>query len=76
VGAGWQAVVAYVNIACYYLFGVPFGLLLGFKLEYGVMVMKFTSFYLKVKPLSRKDERPGFLMFWKPILIREFGGGW
>ncbi|CAN6902093.1 unnamed protein product [Brassica oleracea] len=37
VGAGWQAVVAYVNIACYYLFGVPFGLLLGFKLEYGVM---------------------------------------
>lgn len=43
VGAGWQAVVAYVNIACYYLFGVPFGLLLGFKLEYGVMVMKFTS---------------------------------
>ncbi|KAG2297765.1 hypothetical protein Bca52824_034237 [Brassica carinata] len=36
-GAGWQAVVAYVNIACYYLFGVPFGLLLGFKLEYGVM---------------------------------------
>nr|VDD07689.1 unnamed protein product [Brassica rapa] len=37
VGAGWQAVVAYVNIACYYLFGIPFGLLLGFKLEYGVM---------------------------------------
>ncbi|KAL0754861.1 hypothetical protein Bca101_092529 [Brassica carinata] len=37
VGAGWQAVVAYVNIACYYLFGIPFGLLLGFKFEYGVM---------------------------------------
>ncbi|CAN6910743.1 unnamed protein product, partial [Brassica oleracea] len=29
VGAGWQAVVAYVNIACYYLFGIPFGLLSG-----------------------------------------------
>ncbi|CAF2003965.1 hypothetical protein YC2023_085437 [Brassica napus] len=36
VGAGWQAVVAYVNIACYYLFGIPFGLLLGYKLDFGV----------------------------------------
>ena len=46
MGAGWQAVVAYVNIACYYLFGIPFGLLLGFKFEYGVMVMKFRIVYL------------------------------
>ena len=38
VGAGWQAVVAYVNIACYYLFGIPFGLLLGYKLDFGVKV--------------------------------------
>ncbi|KAK4842518.1 hypothetical protein QYF36_023068 [Acer negundo] len=30
-GAGWQGVVAYVNIACYYLFGIPLGLILGFK---------------------------------------------
>ncbi|KAG7543705.1 Multi antimicrobial extrusion protein [Arabidopsis thaliana x Arabidopsis arenosa] len=37
VGAGWQAVVAYVNITCYYLFGIPFGLLLGYKLNFGVM---------------------------------------
>ncbi|CAE6067926.1 unnamed protein product [Arabidopsis arenosa] len=37
VGAGWQAVVAYVNIACYYVFGIPFGLLLGYKLNFGVM---------------------------------------
>ncbi|GFY88243.1 MATE efflux family protein [Actinidia rufa] len=36
IGAGWQAVVAYVNIACYYLFGVPLGLLLGYKLDWGV----------------------------------------
>ncbi|XP_014524557.1 protein DETOXIFICATION 29 [Vigna radiata var. radiata] len=36
VGAGWQAAVAYVNIACYYLFGIPLGLLLGYKLEMGV----------------------------------------
>ncbi|GKV14571.1 hypothetical protein SLEP1_g25425 [Rubroshorea leprosula] len=36
VGAGWQAVVAYVNIGCYYIFGVPLGLILGYKLEFGV----------------------------------------
>ncbi|OWM89671.1 hypothetical protein CDL15_Pgr024419 [Punica granatum] len=36
VGAGWQAAVAYVNIACYYLFGVPLGLIMGYKLGWGV----------------------------------------
>ncbi|KAL4607196.1 hypothetical protein ACB092_09G157200 [Castanea dentata] len=29
VGAGWQSIVAYVNIACYYLIGVPVGVVLG-----------------------------------------------
>ncbi|KAI4328175.1 hypothetical protein L6164_020553 [Bauhinia variegata] len=37
IGAGWQTAVAYVNLACYYLFGVPVGLLLGYKLNYGVL---------------------------------------
>ncbi|KAJ8759013.1 hypothetical protein K2173_003251 [Erythroxylum novogranatense] len=36
VGAGWQAVVAYVNIGCYYVFGIPLGLLLGYKIGMGV----------------------------------------
>ncbi|CAM8912737.1 unnamed protein product [Rhodiola kirilowii] len=36
VGAGWQALVAYVNVACYYLFGLPLGLLMGYKLDMGV----------------------------------------
>ncbi|KAH7570334.1 hypothetical protein ACOSP7_018405 [Xanthoceras sorbifolium] len=36
VGAGWQGVVAYVNIACYYLFGIPLGLILGYKVGWGV----------------------------------------
>ncbi|KAJ7953561.1 Protein DETOXIFICATION [Quillaja saponaria] len=36
VGAGWQTVVAYVNIGCYYLFGIPLGLILGYKLDMGV----------------------------------------
>ncbi|KAH9708721.1 protein DETOXIFICATION 29 [Citrus sinensis] len=30
IGAGWQATVAYVNIGCYYLFGIPLGLILGY----------------------------------------------
>ncbi|RXH89963.1 hypothetical protein DVH24_032320 [Malus domestica] len=30
VGCGWQAFVAYVNVGCYYVVGVPFGALLGF----------------------------------------------
>ncbi|XP_059657870.1 protein DETOXIFICATION 29-like [Cornus florida] len=36
IGAGWQAFVAYVNIACYYVFGVPLGLVMGFTLGMGV----------------------------------------
>ena len=38
IGAGWQAFVAWVNIGCYYLFGVPLGLVLGYKLDLGVKV--------------------------------------
>ncbi|EEF34481.1 protein DETOXIFICATION 29 [Ricinus communis] len=36
IGAGWQAIVAYVNIACYYVFGIPMGLILGYKVGWGV----------------------------------------
>ncbi|XP_047168813.1 protein DETOXIFICATION 35-like [Vigna umbellata] len=36
VGGGWQALVAYVNIGCYYLFGLPLGFLLGYKANLGV----------------------------------------
>ncbi|KAK9706423.1 hypothetical protein RND81_07G123600 [Saponaria officinalis] len=36
VGCGWQAFVAYVNIACYYVIGIPFGVLLGFYFNLGV----------------------------------------
>ncbi|GMP82668.1 hypothetical protein CsSME_00036874 [Camellia sinensis var. sinensis] len=38
IGAGWQAYVAYVNIACYYLFGIPLGLVLGYPFDMGVTV--------------------------------------
>ncbi|KAJ3684335.1 hypothetical protein LUZ61_013499 [Rhynchospora tenuis] len=36
VGAGWQSVVAYVNIACYYLVGIPLGALLGYGFKFHV----------------------------------------
>ncbi|KAK4439334.1 protein DETOXIFICATION 40 [Sesamum alatum] len=36
VGCGWQSFVAYVNIGCYYVVGIPIGCLLGFKFNLGV----------------------------------------
>ncbi|KAJ3692824.1 hypothetical protein LUZ60_011919 [Juncus effusus] len=36
VGAGWQWLVAYVNLGCYYLIGVPLGYVLGFPLNLGI----------------------------------------
>ncbi|KAL6012423.1 Protein DETOXIFICATION 33 [Asimina triloba] len=36
IGAGWQAVVAYINIGCYYIIGLPAGFILGFKFNFGV----------------------------------------
>ncbi|GLJ48444.1 hypothetical protein SUGI_1022490 [Cryptomeria japonica] len=36
VGCGWQALVAYINVGCYYIIGLPLGCILGFKLDLGV----------------------------------------
>ncbi|KAJ1264600.1 hypothetical protein BS78_08G011600 [Paspalum vaginatum] len=36
VGAGWQSVVAYVNITSYYLIGIPLGAVLGYVLGFHV----------------------------------------
>lgn len=38
IGSGWQAVVAYVNLATYYVIGLPIGCALGFKTSLGVSV--------------------------------------
>ncbi|OMO94111.1 Multi antimicrobial extrusion protein [Corchorus capsularis] len=38
VGCGWQAFVAYVNVGCYYVVGIPLGCLLGFKFGLGAKV--------------------------------------
>ncbi|KAI3718721.1 hypothetical protein L6452_19603 [Arctium lappa] len=35
VGCGWQTFVAYVNVGCYYVVGVPLGCLLAFKFNLG-----------------------------------------
>lgn len=43
VGAGWQGIVAWVNIASYYLVGIPIGVVLGYVLDMEVKVI-FPSF--------------------------------
>ncbi|KAF7153558.1 hypothetical protein RHSIM_Rhsim01G0148000 [Rhododendron simsii] len=35
VGGGWQALVAYINLFCYYIVGLPLGFLLGYKTSLG-----------------------------------------
>ncbi|KNA13978.1 hypothetical protein SOVF_111680 [Spinacia oleracea] len=35
VGCGWQKFVAYVNVGCYYIIGVPLGCILGFGFDLG-----------------------------------------
>ncbi|XBH55313.1 hypothetical protein VPH35_077423 [Triticum aestivum] len=36
VGAGWQSVVAYVNITSYYMIGIPLGVVLGYIVRFQV----------------------------------------
>ncbi|CAL4992909.1 unnamed protein product [Urochloa decumbens] len=36
IGGGWQGPVAYVNLGCYYVFGLPLGYLLGYHFDFGV----------------------------------------
>lgn len=38
VGAGWQSTVAYVNIGCYYIIGIPVGIVLGKVIHWQVKV--------------------------------------
>lgn len=36
IGSGWQAYVAWINIGCYYVIGVPLGVLLGWEFNLSV----------------------------------------
>lgn len=38
IGAGWQAVFAYINLGCYYVVGLGSSVLLGFKFNMGLEV--------------------------------------
>ena len=44
IGTGQQKIVAYVNIACYYVIGIPIGVVLGYVVDLQVKVSK--SFFL------------------------------
>ncbi|XP_042483304.1 protein DETOXIFICATION 20-like isoform X2 [Macadamia integrifolia] len=46
IGSGWQSVVAYVNLGCYYVVGVPVGVLLGYvaKLDVKERLFRFPMF--------------------------------
>jgi len=49
VGSGWQSYVAYINLGCYYVIGVPLGFLMGWYFDQGVMVCSislFTHFFV------------------------------
>ncbi|KAL5779810.1 hypothetical protein ACOSQ2_010547 [Xanthoceras sorbifolium] len=37
VGSGWQATVAYINLGCYYIIGLPLGILMGLVFKLGVI---------------------------------------
>jgi hypothetical protein len=43
IGAGWQSLVAFVNIGCYYLVGLPLAAVFGFKLKLNATVRKLKS---------------------------------
>jgi MATE family multidrug resistance protein len=51
VGGGWQGLVAYINLGCYYIFGLPLGYLLGYKFNFGVGVILTTAcfFFLAIR---------------------------
>jgi len=36
VGGGWQGLVAYINLTCYYIIGLPIGFFLGYNTKLGV----------------------------------------
>ena len=43
IGAGWQGVVAFVNIGCYYGIGIPLGVLLAYVVDLSVTVRTSVS---------------------------------
>lgn len=68
VGSGWQAYVAYINVGCYYLIGLPGGILMEILFHFGVPV-SFVSLFFCIMKLQAlidtslgKDSPPHALM--------------
>lgn len=66
IGSGWQAVVAYVNLACYYVVGLPIGCVLGFKTSLGVVVSSLSP--LLSLSLSLSNFFASFILNWNVLL--------
>lgn len=43
MGGGWQALVAYINLGSYYIFGLPLGFVLGYVANLGVTVSEISN---------------------------------
>lgn len=65
VGAGWQTHVACVNIACYYLFGIPLGITLAYILHVGVRVLTHLYFPFSHSFLSNLHQGSDLRFHWK-----------
>ena len=52
IGAGWQSIVAYVNITTYYLIGIPVGAILGYVFGYHVKVRTLFQMTLLYQSIS------------------------
>ena len=39
IGGGWEALVAYLNLGSYFVFGLPLGFLLGYITYLGVIII-------------------------------------
>ncbi|KAK3127164.1 hypothetical protein QOZ80_7AG0569240 [Eleusine coracana subsp. coracana] len=54
VGCGWQAFVAYVNVGCYYIAGVPLGVFLGFGAKVKKAKARLAKWEDKKQPLLQE----------------------
>lgn len=69
IGAGWQSLVAYINIGCYYIIGLPAAILLGFTFDFGVEVMyyhyslpSFENYWYTCNEVTQLLKRDSYLM--------------
>ncbi|WOL17102.1 protein DETOXIFICATION 21-like [Canna indica] len=58
IGAGWQGIVAYVNIACYYVIGIPLGVVLGYVFGFHVKVRSECQMLFSIYPKTITFEVP------------------